>query len=69
MTVAGSPHRAWIEIDHAAIRSNLKVIRGAADRAQVIAVVKANGYGHGAVAIARTLVADGVERLAVAPIG
>ena len=69
MTVAGSPHRAWIEIDHAAIRSNLKVIRGAADRAQVIAVVKANGYGHGAVAIARTLVADGVERLAVATIG
>ena len=69
MTVAGSPHRAWIEINHAAIRSNLKVIRGAADRAQVIAVVKANGYGHGAVAIARTLVADGVERLAVATIG
>ena len=69
MTVAGSPHRAWIEIDHVAIRSNLKVIRGAADRAQVIAVVKANGYGHGAVAVARTLVADGVERLAVATIG
>ncbi len=69
MTVAGSPHRAWIEIDHAAIRSNLKVIRGAADKAQVIAVVKANGYGHGAVPVARTLVADGVERLAVATIG
>ncbi len=69
MTVAGSPHRAWIEIDHGAIRSNLKVIRGAADKAQVIAVVKANGYGHGAVPVARTLVADGVERLAVATIG
>jgi len=69
MTVAGSPHRAWIEIDHAAIRSNLNVIRGAADKAQVIAVVKANGYGHGAVPVARTLVADGVERLAVATIG
>jgi len=69
MTVAGSPHRAWIEINHAAIRSNLKVIRGVADKAQVIAVVKANGYGHGAVPVARTLVADGVERLAVATIG
>jgi alanine racemase len=69
MTVAGSPHRAWIEIDHAAIRSNLKVIRGAADKAQVIAVVKANGYGHGAVPVARTLVAEGVDRLAVATIG
>ena len=69
MTVAGSPHRAWIEIDHAAIRSNLGVIRRAAGTAQVIAVVKANAYGHGAVAVSRTLVAAGVERLAVATVG
>ena len=68
MTAAGSPHRAWIEVDHAAIRSNLDVIRRAAGAAQVIAVVKANAYGHGAVAVARTLVAAGVERLAVATV-
>ncbi|MDQ3689344.1 MAG: alanine racemase [Chloroflexota bacterium] len=69
MTVSGSPHRAWIEIDHAAIRSNLTEIRRAAGDAQVIAVIKANAYGHGAVAVARTLVGGGVERLAVATIG
>ena len=64
----GSPHRAWVEINHAAIRANLEVIRRAAGGAQVIGVVKANAYGHGAVAVARTLVAAGIERLAVATI-
>lgn len=68
MTAARSPHRAWVEIDHAAIRANLAVIRRAAAGAQVIGVVKANAYGHGAVAVARTLVAAGIERLAVATI-
>lgn len=68
MTAARSPHRAWVEIDHAAIRTNLDVIRRMAGVAQVIAVVKANAYGHGAVAVARTLVAGGVERLAVATV-
>jgi alanine racemase len=66
MTRAGSPHRAWIEIDHDAIRHNLAVLRGRAKGAAVIGVVKANAYGHGAVPVARTLVAEGVERLAVA---
>ncbi|HEX7196051.1 MAG TPA: alanine racemase [Candidatus Limnocylindria bacterium] len=68
MTVPGSPHRAWIEIDHDAIRTNLEVIRRTANEAQVIAVVKANAYGHGAVAVARTLVDAGVESLAVATV-
>jgi alanine racemase len=68
MTEPGSPHRAWVEIDHDAVRSNLGVIREAAGGAQVIGVVKANAYGHGAVPVARTLVEAGVERLAVATI-
>ena len=68
MTVAGSPHRAWIEVDHGAIRNNLEVIRGSAGGAEVIGVVKANAYGHGAVAVARTLLEAGAERLAVATV-
>lgn len=65
-----SPHRAWVEVDHAAIRGNLEVVRGLAGRdKQIIAVVKANAYGHGAVAVSRTLAAAGVERLAVATLG
>jgi len=70
VTEPRSPHRAWIEIDHGALRHNLATIRALAgpDRA-VIAIVKANAYGHGAVAVARTLVAAGAERLAVATVG
>lgn len=68
MTRPRSRHRAWIEVDHAAIRANLAAIRRAAAGAQVIGVVKANAYGHGAAAVAGTLVGAGVERLAVATI-
>ena len=65
-----SPHRAWAEVDHEAIRSNLSVLRSMAGAGrQVIAVVKADAYGHGAVAVARTLAVAGVERLGVATVG
>jgi alanine racemase len=65
-----SPHRAWIEIDHAAITHNLAVIRElAGTEKQVIAVVKANAYGHGDVEVSRTLLASGVKRLGVATLG
>ena len=68
MTDPGSPHRAWIEIEHAAIRHNLGVVRELTSDVEVIGVVKANAYGHGDVEVARTLVDSGVERLADATI-
>lgn len=68
MTGPRSPHRAWIEVDHDAIRTNVGVVRALAGDAQIIGVVKANAYGHGSVAVARTLVGAGVERLAVATV-
>ncbi|HEX6475360.1 MAG TPA: alanine racemase [Candidatus Limnocylindria bacterium] len=64
-----SLHRAWIEIDHGALRHNLAALRRVAGpEKQVIAVVKANAYGHGAAEVSRTLLAEGVELLAVATI-
>jgi alanine racemase len=64
-----SPHRAWIEIDHAALRHNLQVMQAiAGEDREVIAVVKANAYGHGAVEVAETLVSSGARRLAVATV-
>ena len=66
--VTGTSLRSGVEVDHAAIRSNLEAIRQRAGTAQVIAVVKGNAYGHGAVAVARTLLGAGVERLAVATV-
>jgi len=64
-----SPHRAWIEVDHGVLLENLAAVRRMAGaEKQVIAVVKANAYGHGDVAAARTLLEGGVERLAVATV-
>ena len=68
MTEPRSAHRAWLEIDHDAIRHNLAAVRRLAPASEVIAVVKANAYGHGDVEVARTLVSAGAERLAVATI-
>jgi alanine racemase len=66
-TSPGSPHRAWVEVDHPALRDNLIALRGlAGGDKQMIAVVKANAYGHGAVEVSRTLLDAGAERLAVA---
>jgi alanine racemase len=66
---APSPHRAWVEVDHAALVGNLGELRRlAGEDRSVVAVVKANAYGHGAVPVARSLVRAGVERLAVATV-
>jgi alanine racemase len=65
-----SPHRAWVEIDHDALVHNLALLRRlSGEERSVIGVVKANAYGHGAIEVSRTLLAHGVERLAVATLG
>jgi alanine racemase len=51
-------------IDTAALRHNLQVLRGWAPRSRVMAVIKANAYGHGLVAVARAL--DSADAFAVA---
>lgn len=58
------PTRA--EIDLSAIRHNVGVLAGHADGARVCAVVKADGYGHGAVDVARAALDGGASWLAVA---
>lgn len=57
----------WAEIDLEAIAHNVQQIkRKVKPGAQFCAVVKADGYGHGAVAVARTVLDNGADRLAVA---
>lgn len=58
--------RAVATVDLAAIRHNLAQVRRYAPRSRVMAAVKADAYGHGAVPVARTLDAAGVDALAVA---
>lgn len=58
--------RVTATIDLAAIRHNLGVVRKLAPQSRVMAAVKADAYGHGAVPVARALDAAGVDALAVA---
>jgi alanine racemase len=51
-------------IDTAALKHNLQRIRDFAPRSRVMAVIKANAYGHGLVAVARAL--DAADAFAVA---
>ena len=57
--------RAWAEIDLGALARNYRAIRARAMGKRVIAVVKANGYGHGAVLVARALAGAGCDAFAV----
>lgn len=53
-TAANLRHRCWVEIDLAALSENISVVRERAG-CELLAVVKANAYGHGAATIARAL--------------
>lgn len=57
---------AWAEVDLAAVRHNVAQLRRIAAPADVWAVVKADGYGHGAVDVARAALDAGAAGLAVA---
>ena len=58
--------RATVTVDLAAVAANIGRLREAAAPAEVWAVVKADGYGHGATAVGRTAITAGAERLCVA---
>ncbi|TQL48897.1 alanine racemase [Homoserinimonas aerilata] len=55
-------------IDLSAISRNVETLRAAAGTAHTMAVVKARGYGHGAVDVARAALAGGADWLGVADI-
>ena len=58
---------SWLEIDLAAVRHNVRHVQElVGPRCQIIAMVKGNAYGHGAVPVSQAAVAAGASRLAVA---
>jgi alanine racemase len=64
--VSATPLR-WAEVDLAALADNVRTVRSRmAPGTLLLAVVKANAYGHGAAMVARAAVAAGAEWLAVA---
>ncbi len=60
-----TPSRTWAEIDLSAIRHNVRVLKQRAANTDLMAVVKADAYGHGAVEISRAALEAGADSLAV----
>jgi len=60
-------HRGVVaEIDLGAVSENLRAVKAFSGHGAVIAIVKADAYGHGAIEVSRTLVRAGADYLAVA---
>ena len=58
-------YRCWAEIDQSALHHNARIVRERVGSAEIIAVVKANAYGHGLIGVAETL-ADEAQLFGVA---
>ena len=60
---------AWVEIDHSALRRNVKAYKSLLKgKTRMLCVVKADAYGHGAVSCARTMRNAGADAFAVATV-
>lgn len=56
---ANDAHRCWVEIDTAALRHNAQIARArVGPGVALLAVIKANAYGHGLAAVAQALAGD-----------
>lgn len=62
-----SRQRAWVEVNTAAIQANVRALqRHIGPATQLMAVVKADAYGHGALAVARAALEAGAACFGVA---
>ena len=59
-------YRTWAEVDLAALRENWRIYGALVSPREVMAVIKADAYGHGAVPVARALWEEGARSFAVA---
>ena len=60
------PYRSYVLVSLGQIARNFQNVRAAVGPGvEVMAVVKADAYGHGALAVSRTLIREGAEWLAV----
>ena len=61
-------HRTWAEIDISALKHNFNILKTKANGTKLMAVVKADGYGHSADIIAPVLENEGADYFAVSNI-
>lgn len=59
------PERAWATIDLDAIANNLKVLRQRLPGKKILAVVKADAYGHGSIPVSKRLEQENIDFLGV----
>ena len=57
--------RTWAEINLDVLKENIRIIKNYSNGKEIIAVVKANAYGHGDVQCAKALNKCGIKRFAV----
>ena len=70
LRVAAPDRPTWLEIDLQAIGGNVEALgRIAGPQVAIMAVLKADAYGHGAIRTARTVLQHGAAALAVATLG
>ncbi|MGI8911272.1 MAG: alanine racemase [Rubrobacteraceae bacterium] len=60
-----APSRTWAGIDLEAVRHNVRVLKHRASGARLMAVVKADAYGHGVLPVSRAALEAGADSLAV----
>lgn len=59
-------HRCWVEVSRARIAANFRAVHAAVGGGiEVMPVVKADAYGHGAIEVSRILTSEGARWLAV----
>lgn len=59
----------WVEINLEAIANNVRLLQQIVTPAKIMAILKADAYGHGTVKVARTVLNNGASWLAVATLG
>jgi alanine racemase len=65
-SILDRPYRSWVEVSRARIAANFQAIRKVVgDGVEVMPVVKADAYRHGAIEVSRTLEEQGARWLAV----
>ena len=60
--------RCWAEINTQNLKENMKELEKIVPRNKIIAVVKADAYGHGMIKVCETLMKEGIENFAVATV-
>ena len=64
-TATGVPSRTWAEVDLDAVRHNVRALKRRTRGTRLMAVVKADAYGHGSLPVSRAALEAGADLLAV----